>query len=109
MRNILGLPLADPFSDSLGRLNGQGPGLFYVANYPPKVGLSELVNSLLSADEAGIPCDCSVLQRSQERGSPVWSASYFVGSVGGAPITILRQYIEGQNRPSARCALSPGP
>src|SRR5262245_35637001 len=31
----------------------------------------------------------------------LWSPSYFVGSVGGAPITILRQYIEGQNRPSA--------
>jgi len=31
MRNIQGLPLADPPSDSLGRLNGQCPGLFYVA------------------------------------------------------------------------------
>jgi hypothetical protein len=31
MRNIQGLPLADPSSDSLGRLNGQCPGLFYVA------------------------------------------------------------------------------
>jgi len=29
----------------------------------------------------------------------LWSPSYFVG--GGAPITILRQYIEGQNPPSA--------
>jgi putative transposase len=27
----------------------------------------------------------------------LWSPSYFVGSVGGAPITVLRQYIEGQN------------
>jgi putative transposase len=31
----------------------------------------------------------------------LWSPSYFVGSVGGAPITVSRQYIEGQNRPSA--------
>ncbi len=31
MRNIQGLPLADPSSDSLGRLNSQCPGLFYVA------------------------------------------------------------------------------
>ncbi|MEU4714374.1 transposase [Micromonospora purpureochromogenes] len=29
----------------------------------------------------------------------LWSASYFAGSVGGAPLTILRQYIEQQNRP----------
>ena len=31
MRNIQGLPLADPSSDSLGKLNRQYPGLFYVA------------------------------------------------------------------------------
>ncbi|MDA8038088.1 MAG: transposase, partial [Actinomycetota bacterium] len=29
----------------------------------------------------------------------LWSASYFAGSVGGAPITVLRQYIESQRRP----------
>jgi putative transposase len=27
------------------------------------------------------------------------SESYFAGSVGGAPISVLRQYIEQQNRP----------
>ena len=31
MRSIPGLPLADPSLDSLGRLNGQCPGLLYVA------------------------------------------------------------------------------
>ena len=30
MRNIQELPLADPSSHSLGRLNGQYPGLLYV-------------------------------------------------------------------------------
>ncbi|MGC5021990.1 transposase [Micromonospora sp. DT47] len=29
----------------------------------------------------------------------MWSASYFAGSVGGAPLTVLRQYIEQQNQP----------
>ncbi|MFD7444399.1 IS200/IS605 family transposase, partial [Streptomyces sp. NPDC059909] len=27
------------------------------------------------------------------------SGSYFAGSVGGAPLSIVRQYIEQQNRP----------
>jgi putative transposase len=31
----------------------------------------------------------------------LWSASYFAGSVGGAPLSILRQYREEQNRPPA--------
>lgn len=33
------------------------------------------------------------------RAQRLWSGSYFAGSVGGAPLSILRQYIEQQNRP----------
>jgi putative transposase len=29
----------------------------------------------------------------------LWSGSYFAGSVGGAPLSVLRQYIEQQHRP----------
>ncbi|MGW1728310.1 transposase, partial [Streptomyces sp. NPDC002306] len=32
-------------------------------------------------------------------GSVFWSRSYFAGSCGGAPLTVIRQYIEGQKRP----------
>ncbi len=34
------------------------------------------------------------------RANRLWSGSYFAGSVGGAPISVLRQYIEQQNRPA---------
>lgn len=33
------------------------------------------------------------------RANRLWSGSYFAGSVGGAPLTVLRQHIEQQNRP----------
>ena len=29
----------------------------------------------------------------------LWSGSYFAGSVGGAALSIVRQYIEQQDRP----------
>ncbi|WP_239336539.1 transposase, partial [Frankia sp. CiP3] len=29
-----------------------------------------------------------------------WSPSYFAASAGGAPISVLREYIEGQRRPA---------
>jgi REP-associated tyrosine transposase len=29
----------------------------------------------------------------------LWSGSYFAGSVDGAPISVLHQYIEQQNHP----------
>nr|WP_279638438.1 transposase [Kitasatospora cineracea] len=34
------------------------------------------------------------------RAQRLWSGSYFAGSVGGAPLSVVRQYIEQQNRPT---------
>ena len=33
------------------------------------------------------------------RANRLWSASYFAGSVGGASISFLRQYIDQQDQP----------
>ncbi len=40
------------------------------------------------------------LARHYWQASRLWSGSYFAGSAGGAPISVLRQYIEQQNRPA---------
>ncbi|WP_368736588.1 transposase [Pseudomonas sp. HD6421] len=34
------------------------------------------------------------------QGNALWSASYFAGSVGGAPLHGVRRYIEQQDRPA---------
>ena len=39
------------------------------------------------------------LVRHYRRAQRLWSGSYFAGSVGGAPLSLLRQYIEQQDRP----------
>ncbi|MEV0232435.1 transposase [Nonomuraea sp. NPDC050786] len=36
---------------------------------------------------------------SLEDANKLWPGSYFAGSVGGAPLSALRQYIEQHNRP----------
>lgn len=41
----------------------------------------------------------TALVRHYWRAQRLWSGSYFAGSVGGAPLSIVRQYIEQQNRP----------
>ncbi|MET7989242.1 MULTISPECIES: transposase, partial [unclassified Streptomyces] len=33
-------------------------------------------------------------------GGHFWSGSYFAGSCGGAPLTVVKQYIENQKRPT---------
>ncbi|MFD5416521.1 transposase [Streptomyces sp. NPDC127069] len=40
-----------------------------------------------------------VFVRHYWRANQLWSGPYFAGSVGGAPLSIVRQYIEEQNRP----------
>lgn len=39
------------------------------------------------------------LARHYWRANRLWSGSYFAGSVGGAPLSVLHQYIDQQKRP----------
>jgi REP element-mobilizing transposase RayT len=41
--------------------------------------------------------------RAKPWGNTLWSPSYFAGSCGGAPISIIRQYIERQRKPDFDC------
>ena len=35
-------------------------------------------------------------------GGSLWSPSYFAGACGGAPLAVIRQYIEQQDLPQAQ-------
>ncbi|MGW4944174.1 transposase [Actinoplanes sp. NPDC004185] len=39
------------------------------------------------------------LARHYYRANKLWSSSYLASSVGGAPVSIVKQYIEQRNRP----------
>jgi putative transposase len=82
--------------------NGDSDHVHLLVNYLPKVRLSELVNSLKGVSSRRMkqefPAVSTLWSVRKSTGHP-WSPSYFVESVGGAAITVLRQYIEGQNRP----------
>ena len=56
-----------------------------------KLAVSALVNSLKGVS--------SRLIRKKLWGGALWSPSYFAGSCGGAPIEVIRQYIEQQQTP----------
>jgi putative transposase len=40
------------------------------------------------------------LARHWRRANRLWSGSYFAGSADGAPVSVLRHYIEQKNRPA---------
>ena len=80
-------------------LDGEDDHVHLLVNYPPKVAVSNLVNSLKGVSSRMIrkrnyP---SILKKLW--GGALWSPSYFAGSCGGAPIELIRQYIEQQQTP----------
>ncbi|WP_261570710.1 IS200/IS605 family transposase [Frankia gtarii] len=89
------------FEVELVEFNGEGDHVHLLVNFPPKVALSKLVNSLKGVSSRRMRQEFPDLVRHYWRANRLWSGSYFAGSVGGAPISVLRQYIEQQSRPGA--------
>jgi putative transposase len=92
--------VAADFECEIVEFNGAAEHVHLLVNFPPKVALSRPVNSLKGVSSRRMRQEFPELERHYWRARRLWSGSYFAGSVGGAPITVLRQYIEQQNRPS---------
>ncbi|WP_169981231.1 IS200/IS605 family transposase [Microbispora sp. H10836] len=87
------------FETELAESNGEASHVHLLVHFPPKIALSRLVNSLKGVSSRRMRQEFPELARHYYRANKLWSGSYFAGSVDGAPISVLRQYIEQQNRP----------
>ncbi|MEV6868716.1 IS200/IS605 family transposase [Streptosporangium subroseum] len=88
------------FETDLAEFNGESNHVHLLVHFPPKVTLSKLVNSLKGVSSRRMRREFPELARHYYRATKLWSGSYFAGSVGGAPTSVLHQYIEQQNRPA---------
>ena len=71
--------------------NGESDHTHALIEYPPKLSISQIVNALKGVSsriygKAGYPKPYGK--------DALWSPSYLVSSVGGAPIEVLKQYIK---------------
>ena len=98
MRGIFESVCTD-FEAQLVEFDGEDDHVHLLVNYPPKVSISKLVNSLKGVSSRMIRQKNYPSIKQKLWGGALWSPSYFAGSCGGAPITIIRQYIEQQNTP----------
>lgn len=87
------------FEVELREFNGEHDHVHLLVHYPPKVALSKLVNSLKGVSARLLRKEYAPHVREYLWDGHFWSGSYFAGSVGGAPLTVLKQYIEQQQRP----------
>jgi putative transposase len=87
------------FEATLKEMNGEGDHVHLLVEYPPKVAVSSLVRSL-----KGVSSRMLRQERPDIAGhywkDQLWSPSYFAASCGGAPISIIKQYVEQQQRPT---------
>lgn len=98
MRQIFESVCTD-FEAQLVEFDGENDHVHLLVNYPPKVSISKLVNSLKGVSSRMIRQKNYPGIREKLWGGALWSSSYFAGSCGGASISIIRQYIEQQNTP----------
>ena len=84
------------FESQLVEFDGEDDHVHLLVNYPPKVAISKLANSLKGVSSRLIRKKNYPSIRKKLWGGALWSPSYFSGSCGGAPISIIRQYIEEQ-------------
>ena len=95
LRDIFASVCAD-FEAELAEFDGEDDHVHLLVNYPPKVAVSALVNSLKGVSSRMIRKKNYPSLRKKLWGGALWSPSYFAGSCGGAHISVIRQYIEQQ-------------
>lgn len=87
------------FEAELIEFDGEDDHVHLLVNYPPKVAVSRLVNSLKGASSRVIRKKNYPAIRQKLWGGALRSPSHFAGSCGGASIAVVRQYIEQQQTP----------
>lgn len=77
--------------------NGEVDHIHALIEYPPKLSISQIVNALkgVSSRRYGQAGYAKPYGK-----TALWSPSYYVSSVGGAPLALLKRYIQEQEKPS---------
>ena len=81
--------------------DGEDDHVHLLVNYPPKLAVSKLVNSLKGVSSRRLRQRHPDIARRYWKGV-LWSPSYFAGACGGAPLSIIKQYVENQRTPGSQ-------
>ncbi|WP_344292013.1 IS200/IS605 family transposase [Streptomyces synnematoformans] len=87
------------FECELVEFIGEDNHVHLLVNFPPKVAVTKLGNSLKGVSSRRLRQEFPDLVRHYWRANKLWSGSSFAGTVGTAPLTVVRHYIEQQNWP----------
>ena len=88
--------VCENFQAQLVECQGEKDHVHLLVNYPTKIAVAKLVNSLKGVSSRLLRKKHPDILQYYWKGG-LWSPSYFAGSYGGAPIDIVKKYIEQQN------------
>lgn len=91
--------ICSDFEAHLTEFEGESDHVHLLIEYPPKLSISKLVNSLKGVSSRLIRKKGYSSVKNALWGGSLWSPSYFAGACGGAPLTVIKQYIEQQKSP----------
>lgn len=89
----------EKFEAELTDFNGEADHVHLLVETTPNTpSIAKLINSLKAVSSRRLRQEfCGI---SGSYGKPVlWSRSYFAGTCGGAPLEVIKQYIENQDQP----------
>jgi len=86
------------FDATLIEMNGEDNHVHLLVEYPPKIAIAALVNSLKGVSSRLLRKQRPDIEKRYWK-NMLWSPSYFAASCGGAPISIIQQYVEQQQTP----------
>lgn len=86
------------FEAALVEMDGEDDHVHLLVEYPPKISVSALVNGLKGTSSRRLRKERPDIA-GRYWNNVLWSPSYFAASCGGAPISVIRQYIEEQRTP----------
>ena len=89
----------DVWGGKLLEVNGEPDHVHLLFTLPPTKALAEFVNALKTGTSRRLRNDHRPHVERFYSKPVLWSRSYCVISCGGAPLEIIKQYIENQDRP----------
>ena len=92
--------VCEDFEAELVEFEGERDHVHLLVNYPPKIAVARLVNSLKGVSSRLLRQKKYPSIQKSLWGDTLWSPSYFAGSCGGAPLEMVKKYIQAQDRPS---------
>ena len=82
----------------LQQFNGEADHVHLLVQYQPSTSISQLAHILKGTSSRALRALRPDITR-RMRSAVLWSPSYFASSCGGAPLEILKQYIDNQAAP----------